>query len=66
MNKKLFALIASIALIAIGCVVSYFAKFEPLQISGFAYGYRTDKNFHWSYLCCNRIHCWSCSDVHRQ
>ena len=36
MNKKLFALVASITLIAIGCVVSYFAKFEPLQISGFA------------------------------
>lgn len=36
MDKKLFALIASIAMIAVGCVVSYFAKFEPVQIGGFA------------------------------
>lgn len=36
MNKKLFALIMSIVMIGIGCIVSYFAKFEPVQIGGFA------------------------------
>lgn len=36
MNKKLFALIASIIMIAVGCIVSYVSKFELVQISGFA------------------------------
>lgn len=36
MKNKLFALIASIVMIVLGCVVSYFAKFEAIQIGGFA------------------------------
>lgn len=36
MKNKLFALIASIAMIVIGCLLCYFAKYELVQISGFA------------------------------
>ena len=36
MNKKLFGTILSIVLIVAGCIVSYFAKFDVVQISAFA------------------------------
>lgn len=36
MNKKLFGTVVSIVLIVVGCVVSYFAKFEVAQITAFA------------------------------
>lgn len=36
MKNKLFALIVSLTMIAVGCIVLYFAKFEPVQIGGFA------------------------------
>ena len=36
MNKKLFATIISLSLIAVGCVISYFAQFDAGKITGFA------------------------------
>jgi amino acid transporter len=36
MNKKLFALIASLSLIAIGCAILYFAQFNGADVTGFA------------------------------
>lgn len=36
MNKKLFALIACLIMIGIGCVVSYFAQSDVTKLSGFA------------------------------
>ena len=36
MNKKLFGTILSIVLIVAGCIISYFAKFDVVQISAFA------------------------------
>lgn len=36
MNKKLFAVIISLSLIAVGCAISYFAQFDGAKITGFA------------------------------
>ena len=36
MNKKLFAVIISLSLIAVGCAISYFAQFDGAKIAGFA------------------------------
>ena len=36
MNKKLFAIIISLSLIAVGCAISYFAQFDGAKIAGFA------------------------------
>lgn len=36
MNKKLFALIVCLALIAVGCAVSYFAQSDITKVAGFA------------------------------
>lgn len=36
MNKKLFALIACLIMIGIGCVVSYFAQSDVTKLGGFA------------------------------
>lgn len=36
MNKKLFATIISLSLIAVGCAISYFAQFDAGKITGFA------------------------------
>lgn len=36
MKNKTFALIVAIVMIVLGCIVSYFAKFEAVQIGGFA------------------------------
>lgn len=36
MNKKLFGLIACLILIAVGCVVSYFAQSDIAKTAGFA------------------------------
>lgn len=36
MKNKLFALIVSIVMIGVGCIVSYFAKYDAVQITGFA------------------------------
>ena len=36
MNKKLFAVIISLSLIAVGCAISYFAQFDGAKVAGFA------------------------------